>query len=117
MWAVTDFTEANGATRIVPGSHLWPESREPRDDEVVAAEMPAGSVLFWAGGLLHGAGANQTDGVRCGYFVSFSVGWVRQEENHYLEMPLADALELTPEMRDLIGYKMHTGLGFSEVYF
>lgn len=117
MWALTDFTEANGATRIVPGSHLWPQGRDARDDEIVAAEMPAGSVLFWAGGLLHGAGANRSNGVRCGLFVSFSVGWVRQEENHYLEVPLDDALALDQEMRDLIGYKMHMGLGFSEVYF
>jgi ectoine hydroxylase-related dioxygenase (phytanoyl-CoA dioxygenase family) len=117
MWAVTDFTEANGATRLVPGSHTWKDGRQPREDEVVAAEMPAGSVLFWAGGLLHGAGANRTNDVRCGYFVSFSVGWVRQEENHYLEIPVGEALELDAEMRDLLGYKMHTGLGFSEAYF
>jgi len=74
-------------------------------------------LLFWAGGLLHGAGANRSNGARCGLFVSFSVGWVRQEENHYLEIPLGDALELDQEMRDLIGYKMHMGLGFSEAYF
>jgi ectoine hydroxylase-related dioxygenase (phytanoyl-CoA dioxygenase family) len=117
MWAVTDFTEANGATRLVPGSHLWEQSRVPREDEIVAAEMPAGSVLFWAGGLLHGAGANRSNGVRCGLFVSFSVGWVRQEENHYLEIPVAEALELDAGLRDLIGYKMHTGLGFSEAYW
>jgi ectoine hydroxylase-related dioxygenase (phytanoyl-CoA dioxygenase family) len=117
MWAITDFNEANGATRLVPGSHRWEQSRAPREDEIVAAEMPAGSVLFWAGGLLHGAGANRTNEVRCGYFVSFSVGWVRQEENHYLEIPVAEALELDAEMRDLIGYKMHTGLGFSEAYW
>jgi len=116
MWAITDFTEANGATRLVPGSHKWEKARKPREDEIVAAEMPAGSVLFWAGGLLHGAGANRTNEVRCGYFVSFSVGWVRQEENHYLEIPVAEALELDAEMRDLIGYKMHSGLGFSEAY-
>jgi len=117
MWALTDFTEANGATRLVPGSHKWEQSRVPREDEIVAAEMPAGSVLFWAGGLLHGAGANRTNGVRCGLFVSFSVGWVRQEENHYLEIPVGEALELDAETRDLIGYKMHTGLGFSEAYW
>jgi ectoine hydroxylase-related dioxygenase (phytanoyl-CoA dioxygenase family) len=117
MWAITDFTEANGATRIVPGSHRWEEGRAARDDEIVAAEMPAGSVLFWAGGLLHGAGANRSNAPRFGMFISFSVGWVRQEENHYLEMPVADALTLSKEMRDLIGYKMHTGLGFSEAYW
>jgi hypothetical protein len=49
--------------------------------------------------------------------VSFSVGWVRQEENHYLEIPVAEARALDAEMRDLIGYKMHTGLGFSEAYW
>jgi len=117
MWAMTDFTAANGATRLVPGSHRWPDGRTARDEEVVAAEMPAGSVLFWTGRVLHGAGANRSQGIRCGLFVSFSVGWVRQEENHYLEMPLADALALPTEMRELIGYKMHTGLGFSEVYW
>jgi len=117
MWALTDFTAANGATRLVPGSQTWQQTRQPREDEIVAAEMPAGSVLFWAGGLLHGAGANRTNDVRCGLFVSFSVGWVRQEENHYLEIPVGEALELDAAVRDLIGYKMHTGLGFSEAYF
>ena len=117
MWAMSDFTEANGATRLVPGSHHWPEGRVARDDEIVAAEMPAGSVLFWTGRVLHGAGANRSDSIRCGLFVSFSVGWVRQEENHYLEMPLEEALALPKEMRELIGYRMHAGLGFSEVYW
>lgn len=117
MWALTDFTAANGATRIVPGSHRWERGRIASEEEVVAAEMPAGSVLYWAGGLLHGAGANRSPDTRLGLFVSFSVGWVRQEENHYLEIPVSEVHDLEPEMRDLIGYKMHTGLGFSEVYW
>jgi ectoine hydroxylase-related dioxygenase (phytanoyl-CoA dioxygenase family) len=117
MWAMSDFTMANGATRLIPGSHRWPDDRAAREDEIVAAEMPAGSVLFWTGRVLHGAGANRSDGTRYGLFVSFSVGWVRQEENHYLEMPLEEALALPQEMRELIGYRMHTGLGFSEVYW
>lgn len=117
MWALTDFTADNGGTRLVPGSHRWDATRVARDDEVVAAEMPAGSVLYWAGGLLHGAGANRSNDVRCGLFVSFSVAWLRQEENHYLEIPVAELDQLSPEMRELIGYKMHTGLGFSEAYW
>jgi hypothetical protein len=116
MWAMTDFTEANGATRIVPGSHRWPEDRVARDDEVVAGEMPAGSVLFWTGGILHGAGANRSTEWRFGVFLSFSLGWLRQEENQYLDVPLEDALALPADVRDLLGYQMHTGLGYSEVY-
>jgi len=116
MWAMSDFTDANGATRIVPGSHRWPQDRVPREDEVVAGEMPAGSVLFWTGGILHGAGANRSSEWRFGLFLSFSLGWLRQEENQYLDVPLEAALTLPAEVRDLVGYRTSAGLGYSEIY-
>jgi ectoine hydroxylase-related dioxygenase (phytanoyl-CoA dioxygenase family) len=115
MWAMTDFTRANGATRVVPGSHRWPEDRVPREDEVASGEMTAGSVLFWTGGILHGAGPNSSNEWRFGTFLSFSLGWLRQEENQYLDVPPEDALRLPPDVRELVGYRMHTGLGYSEV--
>ena len=68
MWALTDFTEANGATRIVPGSHLRDHSPDYGSRyESIAAEMPKGSVLVWHGSLWHGGGANTTDERRVGH--------------------------------------------------
>lgn len=81
MWAMDDFTEENGATRIVPGSHLWPEDRVALDNETVAAEMPKGSVLLWLGATWHGAGANRSTPSRMGAYLRYSLGWLRQEEN------------------------------------
>jgi ectoine hydroxylase-related dioxygenase (phytanoyl-CoA dioxygenase family) len=115
MWAMTDFTASNGATNLVPGSHLWPEGRRARREETVAAEMPAGSVLIWMSGTLHGAGANTSDQWRFGVFLSYSLGWLRQEENQYIDVPPSLALTLSKELRDVIGYKMHRGLGFAEL--
>jgi len=115
MWAITDFTEANGGTKIVPGSHLWPADRVARPDEVVAAAMPAGSVLLWMGGTLHGAGANRTDERRYGVFLSYSLGWLRQEENQYVDVPYEIARTLSREVRDLVGYRMHMGIGYFDV--
>ncbi len=115
MWAITDFTEANGGTHIVPGSHLWPADRTARAEEVVAAAMPAGSVLLWMGGTLHGAGANRTDEWRYGVFLSYSLGWLRQEENQYLDTPRDVARTLSKPVRDLVGYRMHLGLGYADV--
>jgi ectoine hydroxylase-related dioxygenase (phytanoyl-CoA dioxygenase family) len=115
MWAISDFTAANGATNLVPGSHRWPEGRSARPEEVVAAEMPAGSVLIWMSGTLHGAGANRSDQWRYGVFLSYSLGWLRQEENQYLDVPPSLARTLPKELRDLVGYKMPGGLGFAEV--
>ncbi len=115
MWAISDFTAANGATNLVPGSHRWPAGREARAEEIASGEMPAGSVLIWMSGTLHGAGANRSDAWRYGIFLSYSLGWLRQEENQYLDVPPELARTLSRELRELVGYKMHHGLGFAEV--
>ena len=59
MWAITDFTERNGATRLVPGTHLADHSPNLLEQyDSIPAEMPKGSVLVWVGSLWHGGGAN-----------------------------------------------------------
>lgn len=113
MWAIEDFTKANGGTRLVPGSHRWEKGRVAREDEVVAAEMPAGSVLFWLGWTLHGAGPNHSDRRRFGAFLSYNLGWLRQEENQYLALPPEVARMLPRDLQKLVGYQIHDpGLGF-----
>lgn len=113
MWAITDFRADNGGTLIVPGSHKWPEGREANESEIVSAEMPAGSVLYWLGSTLHGAGANTSPDWRYGVILTYSLGWLRQEENQYLTVPPEVAENLPAALRDIIGYKMYRALGFS----
>jgi len=114
MWAISDFRAENGATLLVPGSHRWTADRQPTPDEIVAAEMPAGSVLFWLGGTLHGAGANVSDEWRYGVVLTYSAAWLRQEENQYLDVPPDIAASLSPELQLMIGYKMSGALGFHD---
>ena len=114
MWAVSDFRADNGATLVVPGSHLWPAGRQPAEHEIASAEMPAGSVLYWMGGLLHGAGGNRSSDWRYGVILTYSVGWVRQEENQYLNVPPARRAELPPQLRRLVGFEMYHALGFHD---
>ena len=112
MWAISDFRADNGATLLVPGSHKWPADRKAKPKEIVNAEMPAGSVLFWAGGLLHGAGANTSQDWRYGVILTYSLGWVRQEENQYLDVPRERLAELTPDIRRIASFDMYRALGF-----
>ncbi|NRA29060.1 MAG: phytanoyl-CoA dioxygenase family protein [Parvularculaceae bacterium] len=104
IWAITDFTAENGATRIIPGSHKWEQGRKPQPDEVVAAEMKAGSVLIYTGTVVHGGGSNQTNDPRLGVLLHYTLNWLRQEENQYLSCPPELARELSPELRSLMGY-------------
>jgi ectoine hydroxylase-related dioxygenase (phytanoyl-CoA dioxygenase family) len=104
IWAMTDFTAANGATRLLPGSHRLADRLEFQHEQAEAAEMPAGSVLFYTGALYHGAGANQSDAVRYGVNLTYAVSWLRQEENQYLAVPHDIARTLPEPLLRLMGY-------------
>ncbi len=106
MWALDDFTEANGATRIVPGSHGWTEEQPDGHTPTVAAEMPAGSVLFYLGSVWHGGGANTTERARLGVILEYVASWLRPQENHFLAVPRAVARELPEALQELLGYNI-----------
>ncbi|MGH6958229.1 MAG: phytanoyl-CoA dioxygenase family protein [Caulobacteraceae bacterium] len=106
IWAMTDFTEANGATQVVPGSPSWPESRKAEPSEIGYAEMKAGSVLVYSGSVIHAGGENRTDGDRIGVNITYCLGWLRQEENQYLSCPPQIARTLDPKLQALLGYAM-----------
>ena len=113
MWALTDFTEANGATRIVPGSHLWPDpdySRDEAETPTIAAEMPRGSVLVWHGSTWHGGGANTSDDIRVGVAMNYCAGFIRQQENQQLGIPHEIVANFSPQLRQLCGFGMYHGL-------
>lgn len=104
IWALSEFTEENGATRVVPGSNHWPEDQRAKPEEFTQAVMPRGSVLFYTGSVLHSGGQNRSDQVRIGLNVDYCLDWLRQEENQYLSCPPEVARHLPQEVTDLIGY-------------
>lgn len=104
LWALTDFTAANGATRLVPGSHRWDWQRRADRDQFCQAEMSAGSVLLYSGSVLHSGGENCSDAARLGLNITYCLGWLRQEENQYLSCPPHIAKDLDPELQELLGY-------------
>ena len=111
MWALTDFTEANGATRIIPGTHLADHSPEfGRHYDSIPAEMPKGSVLVWHGSLWHGGGANRTDKRRVGIAMNYCAGYIRQQENQQLGVPREIAAGFCERLKELLGYSVYNGL-------
>ena len=117
MWALQDFTLKNGATRVVLGSHResnihrYQSGEMEKESDIARAVMPKGSVLFYLGTTWHGGGANSTDASRAGLINTYALGWLRQEENQYLNVPRGIAEKYSRKIRDLMGYNMHRTLG------
>jgi hypothetical protein len=118
--AFVDFTRENGATRVVPGSHRWPDRQmlpaeqmtqePPLPEQIAYAEMPAGSAVVYTGGTIHAGGANSTDIPRRGAHMSYCLGWLRTEENNYLSTPPAIAATLPRRAQELLGYAVHDSI-------
>lgn len=118
MLAVSDFTEENGATQVVPGSHTWSDERFADPSEAVPATMRAGSALLFLGSTHHGGGTNRTsDRYRTGLTMGLDSAAVRQEENMYLALS-PDVVKSYPEqIRRLLGwsYMPETYMGWVEI--
>jgi len=106
IWALHDFTEHNGATRLVPGSHRTPDDVRYQPGDSVPATMPRGSIVLYLGSTWHGGGENTSDHTRTGVNVDYSLGWVRQEENQYLTYPLEQVRAFPERIQRLLGYQL-----------
>jgi ectoine hydroxylase-related dioxygenase (phytanoyl-CoA dioxygenase family) len=109
--ALSDFRVDTGATRVVPGSHRWPRNRHPQPDDVADAVVPPGGAVVYLGSTIHYAGTNSTaDEWRLGAHVSFTLGWLRTEENNSLAVPPEVARTLSPRAQELLGYAVHDAI-------
>jgi ectoine hydroxylase-related dioxygenase (phytanoyl-CoA dioxygenase family) len=107
MWPLEEFTVANGATRVVPGSHRWVDARPEPATPTVAVEMSAGSALVYLGSVWHGGGANRTDKPRLGVVLHYAAGWLRPVESHLLAVPPDIARSLPERLQELLGYNIY----------
>lgn len=106
IWAMSDFSEHNGATRLIPGSQDWPNDFGHSVDETVPAEMTKGSCLLYTGKVYHGGGENRSDETRTGLNITYNSAWLRQEENQYLSVPREVAETLDDDLLRLMGYQI-----------
>ncbi|MBL8555539.1 MAG: phytanoyl-CoA dioxygenase family protein [Phenylobacterium sp.] len=113
--AIDDFTQANGCTEVIPGSHLWgdfgalerPNTQDAMEAMLVPMEMPAGACFVMAGTCLHRGGANRTDKPRLGFTKQYCEPWGRTQENFFLGIPAEQARTMSPRLQTLLGYDIH----------
>lgn len=107
MWAIDDFTEENGATRAIVGSHLWERDRHPEGEAIEKAVMKKGSCFIWLGSTRHGGGANHSLSRRRGVVISYNLGWLKSTDNHFLSIPMGEVKKYPQKLQRLLGYFVH----------
>lgn len=106
IWALDDFTEDNGATEVIPGSHLWGPEQRPDSRDAVKVVMPAGSVVVFAGNLVHRGGANVSESTRLAITPQYCLPFLRQIEHMVLAVPPHIAGRYSARVQALLGYNV-----------
>ncbi|KAJ3497584.1 hypothetical protein NLG97_g1788 [Lecanicillium saksenae] len=115
MIALDDYTETNGSTVIIPGSHKWDSERQPDRSEAVPVVMPAGSIVYFLGTLWHGGGQNRSDRGRQALTVQYCMSWMRQLENQLLAVDWDKLEDIPPRLVEMMGYKVgNPFLGYAD---
>ena len=107
VWMLDDFTEDNGATRVVPGSHLSrqkPRWSEGETEGEVALTGPAGSVAMWLSNTWHRSGPNRTDQPRRAVLCYYSRSWIKPFNDFRKSISPEKARTFSPTLRYLMGY-------------
>lgn len=114
MWTLDEFSERNGATKMIPGSHVWEADRRGEDVEACSATAPPGSAIIWLGSTWHG-GSKPVECLAARVVISYSLGWLAQAEKLLLSLPPATVRRLPARLQALIGYQVHRpNLGWIE---
>jgi len=118
--AVDEFTKANGATQIVPKSHLWHDQsvKQPPDVSPIQVEMKPGTMLIWTGAVWHGGGGNTTNQSRLAIDINFNLSYLAQQENQFVGVPRSEVEKMPKHLQRLIGYKfglMYVGPGMVDL--
>jgi ectoine hydroxylase-related dioxygenase (phytanoyl-CoA dioxygenase family) len=113
MWMLNDFSEENGGTRFVPGSHLRgrPPTARDNNENTLAAEGSAGTAMVFDGRLWHGTGANVSSKNRFGLLTTFCGPQFRPQENFTVGARPEMLTEASPELLALLGFKIWSGYG------
>ncbi|MDP2215140.1 phytanoyl-CoA dioxygenase family protein [Phenylobacterium sp.] len=111
--AIDPFTDQNGATDLLPGSHLWSDAeveafgRAPdAASRLMPAIMPAGSAIVFQGHMLHRGGANRSAAPRLALTNQYCQPWGRTQENYFLSVPRAQVRAMSPRLQALLGYEI-----------
>lgn len=107
MVVLDDYTELNGATRIIPGSHKWGSDRIPEEEEAVSAVCPRGSIVYFLGTTWHSGGANRSSMPRYAATIQYCQPYIRPLDNLMVAVDPRRALsgEIPKKIVDMMGYR------------
>jgi len=105
MVVFDDYTEMNGATKVIPGSHLWGKEPKPNKKDSISVTCPAGSIVYFLGTMYHSGGPNRSDKPRHALTIQYCQPYIRPLEDLMLSVDPRKLDQIPEKVVDMMGYK------------